>query len=115
MNASSARGVARAGPAGQMSAEPAIQVSALDFSYGDRQALGAVEFAIARGEGFGFLGPNGGGKSPLFPLCSRPARMPSGNRRLLAYDLPGPAAAPRRKIGVAFQSPSLGGKLTVAA
>src|ERR1700736_291035 len=114
MNASSARGVARAGPAGQMSAEPAIQVSALDFSYGDRQALCAVEFAIARGEVFGFLGPNGGGKSTLFRLLSTLVPMQSGNARILGYDLRGATAALRRKIGVVFQSPSLDGKLTVA-
>jgi ABC-2 type transport system ATP-binding protein len=114
MNASSARGVARAGPAGQMSAEPAIQVSALDFSYGERQALCAVEFAIARGEVFGFLGPNGGGKSTLFRLLSTLVPMQSGNARILGYDLRGAAAALRRKIGVVFQSPSLDGKLTVA-
>src|ERR1700726_5097745 len=113
MNTSSARGVARAGPGGAMSAEPAIQVSPLDFSYGDRQALCAVEFAIARGEVFGFLGPNGGGKSTLFRLLSTLVPMQSGNARILGYDLRGATAALRRKIGVVFQSPSLDGKLTV--
>jgi ABC-2 type transport system ATP-binding protein len=114
MDASSATGAARAGHAGQMSAEPAIQVSALGFSYGEREALRAVEFAIARGEVFGFLGPNGGGKSTLFRVLSTLVPMQSGNARILGCDLRAATAALRRKIGVVFQSPSLDGKLTVA-
>src|ERR1700738_995875 len=114
MNASSARGVARAGPAGQMSAEPAIQVSALAFSYGERQALCAVEFAIARGEVFGFLGPNGGGKSTLFRLLSTLVPIQSGDARILGCDLRGGTQALRSRIRGVFQSPSLDGKLTVA-
>src|SRR5260370_17190332 len=114
MNASSATSAAHAGHAGQMSAEPAIQVSALDFSYSERQALCAVQFAIARGEVFGFLGPNGGGKSTLFRLLSTLVPMQSGNARILGYDLRAATAALRRKIGVVFPSPSLDAKLTVA-
>ena len=97
-----------------MSAEPAIEVAGLSFRYGDRQALSTVEFTIARGEIFGFLGPNGGGKSTLFRLLSTLVPIQSGNARILGYDLRGATQALRRKIGVVFQSPSLDGKLTVA-
>ncbi len=114
MNASAATGASQAERAAQMSAEPAIEVAGLDFSYGDRQALRAVEFIIARGEIFGFLGPNGGGKSTLFRLLSTLVPIQSGNARILGYDLRGATQALRRKIGVVFQSPSLDGKLTVA-
>ena len=114
MEASPATGAPRAVRAAQMSAKPAIEVSGLDFSYGDRQALSAVEFTIARGEIFGFLGPNGGGKSTLFRLLSTLVPIQFGNARILEYDLRGATQALRRKIGVVFQSPSLDGKLTVA-
>ena len=114
MEASPATGAPRAVRAAQMSAKPAIEVSGLDFSYGDRQALSAVEFTIARGEIFGFLGPNGGGKTTLFRLLSTLVPIQSGNARILGYDLRGATQALRRKIGVVFQSPSLDGKLTVA-
>jgi ABC-2 type transport system ATP-binding protein len=114
MNASPATGAPRAKRAAQMSAEPAIQVAGLSFSYGDRQALAAVEFTIARGEIFGFLGPNGGGKSTLFRLLSTLVPIQSGNARILGYDLGGATQALRSRIGVVFQSPSLDGKLTVA-
>ncbi|MGH7915022.1 MAG: ATP-binding cassette domain-containing protein [Candidatus Binataceae bacterium] len=97
-----------------MPAEPAIEVEGLGYSYGDRQALCAVEFTIARGEIFSLLGPNGGGKSTLFRLLSTLVPIQSGSARILGYDLRGATQALRRKIGVVFQSPSLDGKLTVA-
>jgi ABC-2 type transport system ATP-binding protein len=114
MNASTVTGASRAGRAAQVSAEPAIEVAGLSFSYGDRQALCEVEFTIARSEIFGFLGPNGGGKSTLFRLLSTLVPIQSGIARILGYDLRGATEALRRKIGVVFQSPSLDGKLTVA-
>ena len=48
----------------------AIEAHAIGFRYGDRKALSDVSFSIARGEIFGFLGPNGGGKTTLFKLLS---------------------------------------------
>ncbi|HYK63394.1 MAG TPA: ABC transporter ATP-binding protein [Patescibacteria group bacterium] len=95
-------------------AEPsAIDASALSFSYGDRQALNDVTFSIARGEIFGFLGPNGGGKTTLFKLLSTLAPIQSGSARLFGQDLAGETGAVRRRLGVVFQHPSLDGKLTV--
>jgi ABC-2 type transport system ATP-binding protein len=93
---------------------PAIEASGLGFRYGDREALADVSFAVARGEIFGFLGPNGGGKSTLFRLLSTLVPIQSGDARILGCDLRGATQALRRRIGVVFQSPSLDGKLTVA-
>jgi ABC-2 type transport system ATP-binding protein len=113
MEASLATGAPRALRAAQTHTDPAIEVGGLDFCYGDRRALRDVEFTIARGEIFGFLGPNGGGKSTLFRLLSTLVPIQSGSARILNCDLRGETQALRRKIGVVFQSPSLDGKLTV--
>jgi ABC-2 type transport system ATP-binding protein len=91
----------------------AIEASALGFHYGDRPALAGVTFSIARGEIFGFLGPNGGGKTTLFKLLSTLAPIQSGRARLFGHDLAGETGAVRRRLGVVFQHPSLDGKLTV--
>ncbi len=93
---------------------PALEVAEVDFSYGQRQALSDVSFSIARGEIFGFLGPNGGGKTTLFKLLSTLAPLQSGSAKMLGHDLRGESAALRRRLGVVFQHPSLDGKLTVA-
>jgi ABC-2 type transport system ATP-binding protein len=91
----------------------AIEARALGFRYGDREALREVTFSIARGEIFGFLGPNGGGKTTLFKLLSTLAPIQSGSARLFGHDLAGETGAVRRRLGVVFQHPSLDGKLTV--
>ncbi len=91
----------------------AIDARALGFRYGDREALINVTFSIARGELFGFLGPNGGGKTTLFKLLSTLAPIQSGSARMFGHDLAGETGAVRRRLGVVFQHPSLDGKLTV--
>src|SRR6202030_2165218 len=93
---------------------PAIEASALGFRYGDREALSDVSFAVARGEIFGFLGPNGGGKSTLFKLLSTLTPIQSGSARMLGHDLAGETTSIRRRRGVVFQHPGLDGKRTVA-
>ncbi len=97
------------------SAPAAVQARGVCFNYGARAALSDVSFSIGRGEIFGFLGPNGGGKTTLFKLLSTLVRMQSGSVLILGHDLAeNNLAALRRRLGVVFQHPSLDGKLTVA-
>ena len=51
-------------------AAPAVEIAEVSFSYKERRALDNLSFAIERGEIFGLLGPNGGGKTTLFKLLS---------------------------------------------
>lgn len=93
---------------------PALEVAHLGFSYGERRALDDVSFTIESGEIFGFLGPNGGGKTTLFRILSTLVAPQSGTARVLGYDLGGATIEVRRRLGVVFQHPSLDQKLTVA-
>src|ERR1700730_13824576 len=97
----------------EASQTPALEAENLSFSYGERKALSDVIFAIARGEVFGFLGPNGGGKTTLFRILSTLIPIQSGRARVLGRDLAGDTLEIRRKMGVVFQHPSVDGKLTV--
>lgn len=93
--------------------DPAVEIEGVSRRFGQREALFQVAFSIPRGEVFGLLGPNGGGKTTLFRILST-LLSPSGGRvRILGLDLPSQAAAVRRSIGVLFQSPSLDRKLRV--
>jgi ABC-2 type transport system ATP-binding protein len=91
----------------------AIEAEGLSFSYGGRKALDDVSFAIARGEIFGFLGPNGGGKTTLFKVLSTLAPVESGRAVIMGRDLSAATVEIRRRMGVVFQHPSVDGKLTV--
>ncbi len=94
---------------------PALEAYGLSFFYGaGRQALTDVNFAVARGEIFGFLGPNGGGKTTLFRLLSTLIPIQSGEVRVLGDNFRAGTLSVRRRMGVVFQYPSVDGKLTVA-
>jgi len=91
----------------------AVQASAVQFAYGERQALRGVDFEVQKGAAFGFLGPNGSGKSTLFKLLSTLVPLQQGAVKMLGHDLGREAAAIRRRVGVVFQSPAVDKKLTV--
>ncbi len=90
----------------------AIQVDRLRHVYGSRVALDDVSFTVGRGEVFGLLGPNGGGKTTLFKILST-LLSPSGGSAVIFGDALSVPDAVRRHLGVVFQHPSLDGKLTV--
>jgi len=90
-----------------------IQVENLTHRYGDRTALADVAFQVRKGEIFGLLGPNGGGKSTLFRILSTMMVPTAGRAMLAGYDVVRDAAAVRRHVGVVFQTQSLDKALTV--
>ncbi|HEX5758088.1 MAG TPA: ATP-binding cassette domain-containing protein [Thermoanaerobaculia bacterium] len=94
-------------------APPAVEASGLEYSYGERQALRGVSFAVAAGEVYGFLGPNGGGKTTLFRLLATLARPARGTLRVFGREAAAEPAAVRRLLGVVFQAPSLDLQLSV--
>lgn len=90
-----------------------ILVENLTHHYGDRLALSNVGFEVQKGEIFGLLGPNGGGKSTLFRILST-MMVPTGGRAVIAgHDVVRDPAAVRRQVGVVFQTQSLDKALTV--
>ncbi len=91
-----------------------VRVEGLAHSYGARRALSGVSFEVREGEIFGFLGPNGGGKSTLFRILSTMMEPDSGRVEVAGLDAVTDPAGVRRRIGVVFQSQSLDRKLTVA-
>jgi ABC-2 type transport system ATP-binding protein len=93
---------------------PAVRVETLRHCYGDREALAGVSFSVARGEMFGLLGPNGGGKTTLFKILSTLMPPTSGRVHLLGYDIVDQPFLVRRRLGIVFQHPSLDQKLTVS-
>ncbi len=87
--------------------DPLLNVISLSYRYGERVALDHVSFVVHRGERFGLLGPNGGGKTTLFRILSTLVAPQTGSVQLDG------APVDRRRIGVVFQAPSLDKQLTV--
>jgi ABC-2 type transport system ATP-binding protein len=91
---------------------PAISISNLSHSYGQRTALSDLSLDISPNEIFAFLGPNGSGKTTLFRILSTLIPPQTGPVRILNLDLPRDTNAIRPQIAVVFQSPSLDKQLT---
>ncbi len=92
---------------------PAVSTHGLRHAYGARVALQDVTISVRRGEIFGVLGENGGGKTTLFKILSTLMPPSMGRASIFGQDLVAQPQVVRRRIGVVFQHPSLDAKLTV--
>lgn len=92
---------------------PIIVISNITHEYPGRRALDDVSLDVAKGEIFGFLGPNGGGKTTMFKILSTAVVPTAGSAAVCGFDVVKNSAEVRKHIGVVFQSPSLDVKLTV--
>src|SRR6195952_1671157 len=90
----------------------AIEVSDLQKSFGEIEAVRGVSFEVARGEVFGFLGPNGAGKTTTINMLCTLARPTGGSALVAGHDVVHERDDVRRNIGLVFQDPTLDGYLT---
>lgn len=91
----------------------AIVVTGLRKTFGDFVAVDSIDFSVKRGEIFGFLGPNGSGKTTTIRmLCG--VIMPSGGQAtVMGYDVERQPERVRENIGYMSQKFSLFQDLTV--
>jgi ABC-2 type transport system ATP-binding protein len=93
---------------------PAIEVDDLKKVYpGGTTALAGVSFAVGRGEVFGFLGPNGSGKTTTVRILVTLLRQSSGSARVGGFDTAREPARVRELIGYAGQAIGVDDDLTV--
>ena len=90
-----------------------IEVQNLTHRYGERVALAGVSFDVKKGEIFGLLGPNGGGKSTLFRILTTMMVPTEGRATIAGFDVAREPAQVRSQVGVVFQTQSLDKALTV--
>src|SRR3954469_21154239 len=90
----------------------AIEVSGLQKSFGEIEAVRGVSFEVARGEVFGFLGPNGAGKTTTINMLCTLARPSGGSALVAGHDVVRERDDVRRHIGLVFQDQTLDGYLT---
>ncbi len=93
--------------------EPAARLEGLTKRFGEFVAVDELSLAVERGEVFGFLGPNGSGKTTTIRMLCGLLRPSAGRAEVLGEDI---ARQPRRirsRIGYMSQRFSLYNDLTV--
>jgi ABC-2 type transport system ATP-binding protein len=91
----------------------AIVVSGLRKTFGDFVAVDDVDFRVKRGEIFGFLGPNGSGKTTTIRMLCGVIAPTSGGGTVMGYDVVNEPERVRENIGYMSQKFSLFQDLTV--
>ena len=79
--------------------EPAVSVDGLSKRYGETTALDAISFTVQPGEIFGFLGPDGAGKTTLFRILTTVLLADAGEARVLGLDVVRDLWALRARVG----------------
>jgi len=90
-----------------------IQADQLTIRFGSFTAVDNVSFQIARGEVFGFLGPNGSGKTTIIKALCGLLQPSGGSGIILGMDIRKHAAEIRRHVGYMSQKFGLYEDLTV--
>ena len=93
--------------------ELAIEAHGLTRRFGEHVAVDAIDLAIPRAQIYGFLGPNGSGKTTTIRMLCGLLRPSAGSARVLGCEIPRDANKLRRKIGYMTQRFSLYEELTV--
>jgi ABC-2 type transport system ATP-binding protein len=92
----------------------AITADHLTIRFGSFTAVQDVSFAVNKAEIFGFLGPNGSGKTTIIKALCGLLQPSEGTGTILGMDIRRDAAAIKRRVGYMSQKFGLYEDLTVA-
>jgi ABC-type multidrug transport system ATPase subunit len=98
----------------QNPAEAAISAEHLVRRFGQFTAVNDVSFRVEKGEIFGFLGPNGSGKTTVIKMLTGLLPLSGGSAHVEGLDVRTDAEVVRERIGYMSQNYSLYQDLTVA-
>ncbi len=91
----------------------AIDVRGLNKHFGDKHVVNDVSLQVRRGEIFGFLGPNGSGKTTSIRLMCGLLTPDSGSGSCLGYDIIKQSDEIKRHVGYMTQKFSYWDDLTI--
>lgn len=91
----------------KMRGDPIASVSHLYFSYGSRLVLKDICFELYPGEIFGFLGPNGSGKTTTIKLMLGLNPAASGRITIGGKDIKRDRAAALKSVGGVIENPEM--------
>jgi ABC-type multidrug transport system ATPase subunit len=97
----------------QSLADPAISAEHLVRRFGNFTAVNDVSFRVEKGEIFGFLGPNGSGKTTVIKMLTGLLPLSGGEAHVEGLDVRTDSESVRERIGYMSQNFSLYYDLTV--
>lgn len=93
--------------------QPALRVEDLSKTFGRFTAVDHISFAVDRGQIFGFLGPNGSGKTTTIRMLLGLLKPSAGVAEVLGLDIARQPERVRPRLGYMSQRFSLYNELTV--
>ncbi|HSU70965.1 MAG TPA: ABC transporter ATP-binding protein [Micrococcaceae bacterium] len=92
--------------AGTPSAALAIETRGLTKRFGHQRAVNGIDLAVARGSVFGFLGPNGSGKTTTIRMLLGLVGASSGQVSVLGLDMPTHLRQVLPRVGALVEGPA---------
>jgi ABC-2 type transport system ATP-binding protein len=93
-------------------ARPAISVTGLQKSFGDKVVLDGIDLTVQEGTIFALLGPNGAGKTTTVHILSTLIPADGGQAQVAGHDVAAAADSVRAAIGVTGQFSAVDNLLT---
>lgn len=85
---------------------PVIETAGLTKRFGKTLAVDSISFSVEPGQVFGFLGPNGSGKTTTIGMLLGIITPSGGGFRLFGGDSPEEIHAARQRIGATLETPN---------
>jgi ABC-2 type transport system ATP-binding protein len=95
-----------------MDVDRSIWAEGLIREFGDLKAVDGIDLAIPSGQIFGFLGPNGSGKTTTVLMLTTILRPTAGSARVAGFDVSKDQGEVRERVGVALQEVGVDGLMT---
>ena len=85
----------------------AIETAGLTKTFGRQRAVDSLDLTVPRGAVYGFLGPNGSGKTTTIRMLLGLARATSGEIRMLGEPMPASLASVLPRVGALVEGPAI--------
>src|SRR5512139_1520273 len=95
-----------------MDVDRSIVTEGLTRDFADLRAVDGVDLTIPSGRIFGFLGPNGSGKTTTVLMLTTILKPTAGSARVAGFDVSRNQKEVRACVGVALQEVGLDGLMT---
>lgn len=90
----------------------AVSSTSLTKRFGKQVAVDGIDLAVPTGAIYGFLGPNGSGKTTTIRMLLGLIAPTEGTATLLGHDVPGKVSSALPRVGAMIEGPAMHGHLS---